>query len=222
VPRDAEAWLAERGIERHRVHEGHDSAVAPIGQREARDLAKQARRDEAFLGRDNSVHEPSDGKLVDEALAFIRRSVASSPQAISRVASKLRTRGFDAQVIDQALTRAKDARIVDDDAIARAFVGERREQGHALARIAKDLRRRGFVAATIDAALAPYVHEDQEAAAFDLADRKAAQLSGLEAETAFRRVHGHVVRRGYPDGLARKVARQAVFSRRESMWITEH
>ncbi len=225
MPRDAEAWLAERGVTRHRLETGQHSndGTAPIGRREARNLADQSRRDDSLLGRDR-IDDPAstdDPSAVAQALGFIRRSVASSPQSASRVATKLRERGFSSTVVDQALTRARDARLVDDDAFAQAFVAERRVQGHALARIAKDLRRRGFVDATIDAALAPFAHEDQEAAAFELADRKAAQLSSVDAETAFRRVHGHVVRRGYADGLARKVARQAVFSRRESIWSAE-
>ena len=77
------------------------------------------------------------------------------------------------------------------------------------------IAERGFTSESLDAALETAEAQDLEAAAFAVAREKAERVTGLAAESAFRRVVGHVLRRGYPDGLARKVAREAVFATRE-------
>jgi regulatory protein len=72
-----------------------------------------------------------------------------------------------------------------------------------------------FCSVFLDDALPPPDAEDHEAAAFAVAADKAGGLTALPTEAAFRRVVAHVARRGYPEGLARKVAREAVFAARD-------
>ena len=150
-----------------------------------------------------------------EAVAFVRRSTSMAPQSETRVRAKLVERGWSTAVVQRALDRARRERIVDDEALAAALVDERRAKGHAPARIRRDLAERGFTSESLDAALEAAEAQDLEAAAFAVAREKAERVTGLAAESAYRRVVGHVLRRGYPDGLARKVAREAVFATRE-------
>jgi regulatory protein len=247
--KDAEAWLAARGIERDPI----DLAVPPepdavpepgagngsvpagaapgsdgpgtISARDAHRLADQAAAD-AQLHRDEAVLPASrPGGLEDdvaEAIAFVRTSTSAAPQAEGRLRSKLVDRGWSTAVIDATLDRARRERLVDDPAMAAALVAERRAKGHAVARIRRDLRERGFDDAVLSVALGGAEREDPEAAAFAVARDKAAGLTGLTAETAFRRVVGHVARRGYPEGLARKVAREAVFTARDAERTAGH
>lgn len=242
MPRDAEAWLAERGIRREPIRVPLDPPEAappardapapeepgrdaPGGQApaptavEAQRLAEQAAADAALAAADARAHpDPGQRRLEDdvaEAMAFVRRSSAATPQAEGRVRAKLTERGWPAVVVDQALDRARRERLVDDAAMAAALVEERRAKGHAVARIRRDLRERGFEDDVLDPALAAAEAEDPQAAAFAVAEQKAAGLTGLDTEVAFRRVAGFVVRRGYPEGLARKVARDAVFATRD-------
>jgi regulatory protein len=246
--RDAEAWLAERGIEREPIRVGPapdpggtadpdlaadpaavgraddargttDPGVPPVTARDAQRLAQQAAADAAVrAGERTAAPDPTRRHLEDDvaaAVAFVRRSTAVAPQSEGRLRAKLADRGVAASVIDRALDQARTQRLVDDAAMAAAFVDERRRRGHAAARIRTDLRERGFDEPTIAAALAAADHEDPEAAAFAVARDRAAGLTGVPAEVAFRRVVGHLTRRGYPDGLARKAARQAVFASRD-------
>jgi regulatory protein len=243
--KDAEAWLAERGIERDPIRVGPPTGTAPAGEapgaapeaveepgpggaaaatppitdREATRLAAQAEADAAVRRADaDALPDPAASTLeadVAEALAFVRRSTAMAPQAQARVAEKLGERGWPPAVVERTLERARRERLLDDPAMLAALVAERREKRHAPARIRRDLRERGFEDAALDAALADTEREDPEAAAFDVARERAERLSGVDAETAFRRVLGHVARRGYPEGLARKVAREAVFTARD-------
>jgi regulatory protein len=233
--RDAEAWLAERGVRREpiRLTPPPAAPAAPpptagpaLSAREADQLARQAAADGAQRQADAAaVPAPGQRHLEDdvaEAVAFIRRSTSSAPQAEGRLRAKLVARGTTTVVVDQALSRARAERLVDDQAMAAALVAERRAKGHAPARIRQDLAARGFDTATIAAALAANGDEDLEAAAFAVARERAAGLTGLPTETAFRRVVGHLARRGYPEALARKVARQAVFRSRDDQRTAGH
>jgi regulatory protein len=243
--KDAEAWLAERGVPREPVTrppapdeaappDGSGAAPAqsdgtaqaspppdqaPVRAREAVNLAAQVEADRVRAAAERAAAPQERTGLEDDvarAVAFLRRSTATAPQAEGRLASKLGERGFAPEVVRLALERARRERLVDDEAMAAALVEERRRAGHAPARIRRDLAGRGFDASTLDAALASAEAEDQEAAAFAVAVERAGRLSGVETEAAFRRVVGYVARRGYPEALARKVAREAVFASRDA------
>jgi regulatory protein len=260
--RDAEAWLAERGVRRDplRVRPAEEPAPDPapeaagaaaaanpsercrprtagprrrnappaeVSAREAVRLA-QAGADEAVRAADQEAADPqrrTEPRLEDEvaeAVAFVRRSTANAPQAEGRLAAKLADRGWPPAVVDQALARCRDARLVDDDAMAAALVEEGRRKGHAATRLRADLQRRGLSTDAIERALEPLADEDPEAAAFAIARQKADTLTGVSAETAFRRIVGHLARRGHPEALAHKVARAAVFDARDQQRVAGH
>jgi regulatory protein len=272
--KDAEAWLAEQGVERNPLRvpleppappdAPEDSgpsadpaaaapsstpaadaarpagdaaeAEAPAGPGDAggpplsaRDAARlaQASADEAVRRADTAAaarrhDEPRLEDDVAEAAAFVRRSTANAPQAEARLAAKLRDRGYPDPVVEQALAQCRRSGIVDDVAMAEALVEEGRRKGHAPLRLRTDLRRRDLAPDAIEAALDRVRDEDPEAAAFALARAKAETLSGVAPETAFRRVVAHLARRGHPEGLARKVAREAVFTAREDERTAGH
>ncbi len=232
--RDAEAWLAARGVRREPVTRPASSPPdapsagddpAPVTARQVAQLAAQQADQRAEAADAAASARSAQPRLEDDvaaALAFIRRSTASTPQSEQRLGDKLAARGTPAVVVEQALAAARRQGLVDDVAMVAALVAERRRAGHAPARIRRDLAARGFGPHLLDAALAGAEAEDPRAAAFALARRRAEQLTGIEAEAAVRRVTGYVLRRGYPDALARKVARDAVFATRDDERTAGH
>jgi len=253
MPRDAEQWLAERGIEREPiiVHPFNESVEAPSQATPDQPTSDQPTSDQPTSDQptsDQPTSSPQTGSSgegpgsagvpespsgddddasvsaddVAEALSFIRRSVSVAPQSEGRLAGKLVDRGTDPDVVDRALARARAQGLVDDEAMVGALIEERRAKGHAVSRIRRDLVERGFERDLVEVALAPVAAQDPEAMAFDVAKTRADQLSTLDASAAFRRVTAYVARRGYPDGLARKVARAAVFASREDDRIIGH
>jgi regulatory protein len=246
--RDAEAWLAERGVERDPVRVSLDppaepqpsgagprsappparapDGVPPVSAREASGLAADA-MDEAVRRADEAAATPDRGapRLEDDvagAVAFVRRSTSGAPQSEGRLREKLAGRDTPAVVIEAAMERARRERLVDDVAMVAVLVDEQRRKGHAPTRIRADLRARGFGDDLLDEALRSAEAEDHEAAAFAVAADKAGGLTALPTETAFRRVLAHVARRGYPEGLARKVSREAVFAARDAERTAGH
>jgi regulatory protein len=240
--RDAEAWLAARGVPREPIRleaadPGADTdepvtaapppagGTAEVRPREAVQLAQQVAADAAVVAAERAAVPTGGEGLEDEvarAVAFVRRSTAAAPQAEGRLRQKLSERGHPTVVTDLALTQARREGLVDDAAMVAALVDERRRAGHAPARIRRDLRARGFEDAELDPALAAAEAEDQEAAAFAVASERAARLTAAPVEAAYRRVAAHVARRGYPESLARKVARAAVFASREDARVAGH
>lgn len=205
--------------------EATDAAGPTLSAPKAMDLATQVERDAALRAADAAALPDPDGRTleadVSAAVGFVRASTAGAPQSEGRLRDKLERRGVPGQVIAQAMERARRERLVDDEALIAALVDERRGQGHAPARIRRDLQDRGFARDDVDRALESADQQDPEAAAFAIAQARAARLTALPAETAYRRVVGYLARRGHPEGLARKVAREAVFVAREAERTSE-
>jgi regulatory protein len=241
VPRDAEAWLAARGIEREAVvgrssggselslEEAASAVQPPPSVRESIDLARQAAAETP--SRPVESAPPAGGEVeggpvgsddpTGAALAFIHRSTANAPQSEGRLRQKLVERGYPEPVIAEALAQARAARIVDDAALLAALITERRGRGHADLRLRRDLRSRGFEGHQVDAALERHRHEDPAAVAFASAREQASRQRAVDAETAVRRIVGFLVRRGHSEGLARKAARDAVYADREPLTSAE-
>lgn len=226
MPVDAERWLADRGVTREPFPDPErPSDRPPVGLREAVDLARQSVADamhgvapEFAPGAEadpSTVSEEARGD-VDSALVFVRRSTSNAPQSEGRLRAKLQDRGHDDATVEAALVRARSERLVDDVALLAALIAERRARGHADARLRRDLRDRGFTGDQVDVALERSAATDPVAAAFAVAREHAARHRTVDAETAVRRTVGALVRRGHPDALARKAARDAVYADRES------
>lgn len=221
---DAESWLRDRGVAREAMKVPPPSRPdaderTPVSAREAVRLASElpsipSEQESAADAVDEVVRESLSDEVA-KATAYIRRATASTPMSEGRVRERLATREFSAPAIDLALERARRERLVDDAALARAMAEQGVAKGHAPARIAHDLRKRGLPDQVVTDALAAATPTDLEAAAFAVALKKARSTNGVEPEAAFRRVMGHLARRGYPEALARRVARQAIFEDRD-------
>jgi regulatory protein len=221
VFRDAEAWLADRGVEREpiRVRSTPADSEAPKSRSRGSGMQHQDRATDPVDDDDRSA--PPLGEAVAKAVAYARRATARTPLSEGRLRRKLADRDYPEVVIEEAIGRARTEGLVDDVALAAALVREGREKGHAPLRIRTDLARRELPDGVIDAAVAEIGDRDEEVAALDVATKRAAQLRSVDAETAYRRLAGYLARRGYTDGLSRKVAREAVFNDREQQRIAE-
>jgi regulatory protein len=109
------------------------------------------------------------------------------------------------------LSRFEEAGLIDDGAFADAWV-ESRHHGRGLARraLARELRTRGVDSTLIDAAVAQLDSEREEATARELVARKLRSTRGLDRDKRIRRLAGMLARKGYSEGLALRVVRQAL------------
>ncbi|KUL52379.1 recombinase RecX [Streptomyces sp. NRRL F-4489] len=147
----------------------------------------------------------------EQARAICLRLLTGSPRTRKQLADALRERGIPEEAAEEVLSRFEDVGLIDDAAFAGAWV-ESRHHGRGLARraLARELRTKGVDSAVIDEAVARLDPAQEETTARELVDRKLRATRGLERDKRLRRLAGMLARKGYPEGLALRVVRQAL------------
>jgi regulatory protein len=157
---------------------------------------------------DSDSPDASPGEI---ARLICLRMLTAAPRTRAELAAALHRRGVPAQAAQTVLERFADVQLIDDAMFARAWV-DSRHHGRGLARraLAAELRRRGVAATDIEAAVDQLDPEQELATARDLVTRRLASTRSLPAPARFRRLMGMLARKGYPEGLAYRVVREAI------------
>jgi regulatory protein len=127
------------------------------------------------------------------------------------LADALHKREIPDDVADEVLTRFEEVGLINDSAFADAWV-ESRHHGRGLARraLARELRTKGVDSTVIDEAVGRLDVEQEEETARDLVARKLRSTRGLDRDKRLRRLAGMLARKGYSEGMALRVVRQAL------------
>ncbi|MFG2307083.1 recombination regulator RecX [Streptomyces sp. NPDC048566] len=147
----------------------------------------------------------------EQARAICLRLLTGTPRTRKQLADALRKREIPDAVADEVLSRFEEVGLINDGAFAEAWV-ESRHHGRGLARraLAQELRTKGVEPTLIDEAVGQLDSEQEEATARDLVDRKLRSTRGLDRDKRLRRLAGMLARKGYSQGLALRVVRQAL------------
>ncbi|MCZ1007155.1 recombination regulator RecX [Streptomyces lydicus] len=147
----------------------------------------------------------------EQARAICLRLLTGSPRTRKQLGDALHQRGIPEEAAEEVLSRFEDVGLIDDAAFADAWV-ESRHHGRGLARraLVRELRTKGVDSALIDVAVGRLDSEQEEATARELVDRKLRSTRGLDRDKRLRRLAGMLARKGYPEGLALRVVRQAL------------
>ena len=159
--------------------------------------------DRSVVPRQTSGRDP-----VERAVGYLLRSTSARPQTEAELRDRLAGRDVDTDVAERAIDRLRALGGVDDAAFAHAWVRDRGHgRGFGRRRLQQELRRRRVPEPLIDDALAELAERDDLAVATDLArTRMRALPPRLQPEAIARRLQSYLQRRGYPDGLCRRVA----------------
>ncbi|MGX4689453.1 recombination regulator RecX [Streptomyces sp. JNUCC 63] len=151
------------------------------------------------------------GDPVERARAICLRLLTGTPRTRKQLADALRKRDIPDDAAQEVLSRFEEVGLIDDSAFADAWV-ESRHHGRGLARraLAQELRTKGVDAALIDEAVGRLDAEQEEATARELVARKLRSTRGLDRDKRLRRLAGMLARKGYSEGLALRVVRQAL------------
>ncbi|MFI7297637.1 recombination regulator RecX [Streptomyces sp. NPDC050121] len=154
--------------------------------------------------------EPS-GDPAERARAICLRLLTGTPRTRKQLADALRKREIPDDVAEEVLSRFEEVGLINDSAFADAWV-ESRHHGRGLARraLAQELRTKGVDAALIEDAVAQLDSEQEEETARELVARKLRSTRGLDRDRRLRRLAGMLARKGYPEGMALRVVRQAL------------
>ncbi|WP_405882916.1 recombination regulator RecX [Streptomyces sp. NBC_01136] len=151
------------------------------------------------------------GDPAERARAICLRLLTGTPRTRKQLADALRKREIPDDVADEVLSRFEEVGLINDGAFADAWV-ESRHHGRGLARraLAQELRTKGVDSTLIDEAVGQLDSEQEEATARELVARKLRSTRGLDRDKRLRRLAGMLARKGYSEGMALRVVRQAL------------
>ncbi|MEU1406776.1 recombination regulator RecX [Streptomyces sp. NPDC005728] len=167
--------------------------------------------DEGAPSSSRAERGESSGDPAERARAICLRLLTGTPRTRKQLADALRKRDIPEDVAEEVLSRFEEVGLIDDGAFADAWV-ESRHHGRGLARraLARELRTKGVDSAVIDEAVGQLDSEQEEATARELVARKLGATRGLDRDKRLRRLAGMLARKGYPEGMALRVVRQAL------------
>lgn len=159
----------------------------------------------------------ADPRGVDRE-AEVRRAEGISMRALARRGLSRRELGelllgkeLDPGIVEGELDRLERVGLIDDAALAETVVRTQRERkGLGRAALVAELRRRGVGQHDIDAALERLGDDEERRLAIALAVTRARQLTGLDRETAVRRLTGYLMRKGYGSSAVRAAVEEAL------------
>ncbi|MGW4436322.1 recombination regulator RecX [Streptomyces sp. NPDC004596] len=168
-------------------------------------------QDEGAPASSRAEQGESSGDPVERARAICLRLLTGTPRTRKQLADALRKRDIPEEAAEEVLSRFEEVGLIDDGAFADAWV-ESRHHGRGLARraLARELRTKGVDSTLIDEAVGRLDSEQEEETARELVARKLRATRGLERDKRLRRLAGMLARKGYPEGMALRVVRQAL------------
>jgi regulatory protein len=126
----------------------------------------------------------------------------------------LLARELEEDTVEAELDRLEGVGLLDDAALAENFVRTQHERkGLGRGAIIAELRRRHIDQEHIDSALEQIDDDDEQSRATELAVKRATQLGSYDLETAKRRLHGFLSRKGYNSSVVRAAMDEALSSR---------
>ncbi len=176
-----------------------------------RTFGDAAAADGGSSSSERAEREEPPGDPVERARGICLRLLTGAPRTRKQLADALRKRGIPDEAAEEVLSRFEEAGLINDSAFADAWV-ESRHHGRGLARraLARELRTKGVDPTLIEEAVSRLDSEQEEETARDLVDRKLRATRGLDRDKRVRRLAGMLARKGYPEGLALRVVRQAL------------
>lgn len=168
----------------------------------------------AGKGKPSGGEEPQDP--AERARAICLRLLTGTARTRKQLADALHKREIPEEVAEEVLSRFEDVGLINDAAFADAWV-ESRHYGRGLARraLAQELRTKGVDTTLIADAMEQLDSDQEEATARELVARKLRSTRGLDRDKRLRRLAGMLARKGYPQGMAIRVVRQALESEGE-------
>ena len=154
--------------------------------------------------------EPGADEIRRRAEEVLVRKLRAKQLSVSEARSVLRENDLDRDAIEDVLDDFQRRSYLDDRTLASLLVtsgSERKGQGRIA--LARSLAQRGIPRDIIDEALEELPDDDAERA-LEFARSKAAGMTRLDFDTALRRLHGQLARRGYGGSVAMGAARTAL------------
>ncbi|MFI5656425.1 recombination regulator RecX [Streptomyces anulatus] len=205
-PAEPEAGAGVRPGRRSRGGVGAGSGFGEGAGRRARSGTRSSGSPSSSRAEKGEPRDP-----VEQARNICLRLLTGTPRTRKQLADALRKREIPDEAAEEVLARFVDVGLIDDAAFAGAWV-ESRHHGRGLARraLVRELRTKGVDSAVIDEAVGQLDPDQEEETARELVARKLRSTRGLDRDKRLRRLAGMLARKGYGEGMALRVVRQAL------------
>lgn len=133
--------------------------------------------------------------------------LGTRPRSEAEIAKKLAENGFDQPVIEMAISRLREAGLVQDEEFARIWIENRstfRPRSHRL--LALELRQKGVAEDVIDQALSNSLQD--ETLAYEAALKYARRLESAQWDVFREKLSAFLMRRGFSYGTTSEVVHQ--------------
>lgn len=130
------------------------------------------------------------------------------PRTTAELRKKLLQKEYPVDAVESVIRSLTDEGLIDDNAFATEFVEQRvRGRRHGIVRIRSELLKRGISTSVINTAIRRgATHNDWQEAAMQEANNKWRKMpDGLALRRKRKRLHDHLVRRGFDFSLIREV-----------------
>lgn len=157
-----------------------------------------------------SIPEPDAADVRAQAEQVLVRKLRAKQLSVSEARTVLRQADLDRDAVEDVIDEFEHRGYLDDRTLASLLVTsgvERKGQGRVA--LARSLSQRGIPRDIIAETLEELPDDDDERA-LEFARSKVSGMTGLEYDTALRRLHGQLARRGYGGSAAMNAARTAL------------
>ncbi len=133
-----------------------------------------------------------------QAIVIAMRVLAASPKSRSEISRKLEEKGFDEQVIEDALNDLEGQGLLSDKVFAQNLIAKFTHGKPSGARKIKfELKRHGLSAKDTEEALSGLDPEEERGRAKELAQARWEKFANLDPEKRKKRVFDFLMRRGF-------------------------
>ncbi|HEV7186150.1 MAG TPA: regulatory protein RecX [Leifsonia sp.] len=225
-----------RAPESTNTHASGEERLAPVTFLHEARRAERMREAEAPAGRDAGMREHPSVRHhvanVDQSTASAEGKRASAENAGKRASNvslnQLARRGMSRWELEQVLEkreidpctaqaevdRLESVGLLDDEALAANLVyTQHTRKGLGRSAIEQELKRRHIDPLIIEEALEEIAADDELERATELAMKRIGQLASYDDETAKRRLHGFLARKGYDSSTVRHAMDAALATR---------
>lgn len=158
--------------------------------------------------------DPSSQGEADPATAarnIVLRRLTRAPQSRAQLADVLAERGIPEAIAEHVLNRMTDVGLINDAEYAAMYVRSRRAtRGLAPRVLAQELRQKGIADDLIADSLRDISQDDDRVLARSLVLKKLSSTAGLDPQARSRRLASMLIRKGFGQGLAFDVVREAL------------
>ena len=159
------------------------------------------------------------------AKTIVYNQLAYSAKTRGQLRKKLRTEGFDVELIEPLLDKFEAAKLIDDAEYAQTFVAQKsRTKKLSRAALRRELAERGVRGEEAENALAQRTDEQEREDAAELVRKKLRPRMDLsdraEKDRVTRRLLGMLARRGYSSSASMSVIREelAAYGAEDELW----